>query len=176
MRALTMVSPTPTPPPPTRYTFNSVNLAPPRPRSIIHPTHDLLGRYGILPVYDEFVRPFTTSAPGTVEDKGKRREDGQDGPDDARHGPKEGLFQHGYKHFIKDLGRESCHLSLFPITYVRTSWETQPQKGHFSYRPHAQPRETGCSNCETRPNDPRACISAQGRRCAGRKSHQFTIH
>ncbi|KAB5592528.1 hypothetical protein CTheo_4060 [Ceratobasidium theobromae] len=78
--------------------------AQPRPRSIIHPTQDLLGRYGILPVYDEFVRPFTTSAPGTVEDKGKRKEDGQDGPEDARHGPKEGLFQHGYKHFIKDLG------------------------------------------------------------------------
>lgn len=77
--------------------------APTRPRSIIHPTHDLLGRFGILPVYDEFVRPFTTSAPGTIEDKGKRKEDGEV-QDDARHGPKEGLFQHGYKHFIKDLG------------------------------------------------------------------------
>ncbi|CUA76090.1 hypothetical protein RSOLAG22IIIB_02098 [Rhizoctonia solani] len=74
--------------------------APPRPRSSIHPTQDLLGRYGILPVYDEFVRPFTTSAPSTIEDKGKRKED----EDEGRHGPKEGLFQHGYKAFIKDLG------------------------------------------------------------------------
>ncbi|CAE6441709.1 unnamed protein product [Rhizoctonia solani] len=74
--------------------------APARPRSSIHPTHDLLGRYGILPVYDEFVRPFTTSAP-SVEDKGKRREDETE---EGRHGPKEGLFQHGYKAFIKDLG------------------------------------------------------------------------
>ncbi|KAF8606639.1 hypothetical protein BDV93DRAFT_351219 [Ceratobasidium sp. AG-I] len=86
-------------------------VAPPRSRSIIHPTHDLLGRYGILPVYDEFVRPFTT-APTFIEDKGKRKEDAassavptvQDGTDDTRSGPKEGLFQHGYKHFIKDLG------------------------------------------------------------------------
>ncbi|CAE6515989.1 unnamed protein product [Rhizoctonia solani] len=75
--------------------------APSRPRSSIHPTHDLLGRYGILPVYDEFVRPFTTSAPSTIEDKGKRKEDEAD---EGRHGPKEGLFQHGYKAFIKDLG------------------------------------------------------------------------
>ncbi|KAH7341778.1 hypothetical protein B0J17DRAFT_765792 [Rhizoctonia solani] len=75
--------------------------APPRARSTIHPTHDLLGRYGILPVYDEFVRPFTTSAPSTIEDKGKRKEDEAD---EGRHGPKEGLFQHGYKAFIKDLG------------------------------------------------------------------------
>ncbi|CAE6415677.1 unnamed protein product [Rhizoctonia solani] len=75
--------------------------APLRPRSSIHPTHDLLGKYGILPVYDEFVRPFTMSAPSIVEDKGKRKEDeGEEG----RHGPKEGLFQHGYKAFIKDLG------------------------------------------------------------------------
>jgi hypothetical protein len=64
----------------------------------------LLGRYGILPVYDEFVRPFTTSAPSGIEDKGKRKEDEAD---EGRHGPKEGLFQHGYKAFIKDLGRES---------------------------------------------------------------------
>jgi hypothetical protein len=85
--------------------------APPRPHSIIHPTHDLLGRYEIIPVYDEFVRPFNT-APISVEDKGKRREDASapgvppaaDGADDTRSGPKEGLFQHGYKHFIKDLG------------------------------------------------------------------------
>ncbi|QRV89740.1 hypothetical protein RhiJN_17758 [Ceratobasidium sp. AG-Ba] len=80
---------------------------PPRPRSIIHPTQDLLGRYGIIPVYDEFVRPFNTP-PTSVEDKGKRKEDGTvaatDGTDEARSGPKEGLFQHGYKHFIKDLG------------------------------------------------------------------------
>ncbi|KAJ1307520.1 hypothetical protein OPQ81_001618 [Rhizoctonia solani] len=75
--------------------------APSRPRSTIHPTHDLLGRYGILPVYDEFVRPFTTSAPSAVEDKGKRKEDETE---EGRHGPKEGLFQHGYKAFIKDLG------------------------------------------------------------------------
>jgi hypothetical protein len=114
------------------HAFNYLNPAPPRPRSIIHPTHDLLGRYGILPVYDEFVRPFTTSAPGAVEDKGKRKEDGQDGTEDSRHGPKEGLFQHGYKHFIKDLGCEPCHLApLFPIAlaYVRirpSSGEAQP--------------------------------------------------
>ncbi|KAG8704790.1 hypothetical protein FRC08_002037 [Ceratobasidium sp. 394] len=84
---------------------------PPRPRSIIHPTQDLLGRYGIIPVYDEFVRPFNT-APISVEDKGKRKEEASapgvppaaDGTDDTRSGPKEGLFQHGYKHFIKDLG------------------------------------------------------------------------
>lgn len=105
---------------------NYLCSAPTRPRSIIHPTHDLLGRFGILPVYDEFVRPFTTSAPGIIEDKGKRREDGEV-QDDARHGPKEGLFQHGYKHFIKDLGRESRHQALFPIApaYVRVSpsWE-----------------------------------------------------
>lgn len=75
--------------------------APSRPRSAIHPTLDLLGRYGILPVYDEFVRPFTTSAPTTIEDKGKRKEDETE---EGRHGPKEGLFQHGYKAFIKDLG------------------------------------------------------------------------
>ncbi|CEL55409.1 hypothetical protein RSOLAG1IB_01420 [Rhizoctonia solani AG-1 IB] len=75
--------------------------APSRPHSSIHPTHDLLGRYGILPVYDEFVRPFTTSAPSGIEDKGKRKEDEAD---EGRHGPKEGLFQHGYKAFIKDLG------------------------------------------------------------------------
>ncbi|KAG8748269.1 hypothetical protein FRC10_007659 [Ceratobasidium sp. 414] len=85
--------------------------APLRPHSIIHPAHDLLGRYGIIPVYDEFVRPFNT-APISVEDKGKRKEDASapsmppaaDGTDDMRSGPKEGLFQHGYKHFIKDLG------------------------------------------------------------------------
>ncbi|CAE7198352.1 unnamed protein product [Rhizoctonia solani] len=75
--------------------------APLRPRSSIHPTHDLLGRYGILPVYDEFVRPFTMSAPSAVEDKGKRKEEETE---EGRHGPKEGLFQHGYKAFIKDLG------------------------------------------------------------------------
>ncbi|KAF8717704.1 hypothetical protein RHS02_09234, partial [Rhizoctonia solani] len=75
--------------------------APSRPNTTIHPTHDLLGRYGILPVYDEFVRPFTTSAPSGIEDKGKRKEDEAD---ESRHGPKEGLFQHGYKAFIKDLG------------------------------------------------------------------------
>ncbi|KAG8731229.1 hypothetical protein FRC12_019822 [Ceratobasidium sp. 428] len=85
--------------------------APPRPRSIIHPTDDLLKRYNIIPVYDEFVRPFNT-APISIEDKGKRKEDASapgvpsaaDGTDDTRSGPKEGLFQHGYKHFIKDLG------------------------------------------------------------------------
>ncbi|KAG8714092.1 hypothetical protein FRC11_009870 [Ceratobasidium sp. 423] len=80
--------------------YFSPDPAPSRPRSSIHPTHDLLGRYGILPVYDEFVRPFTTSVP-SVEDKGKRKEDEAD---EGRHGPKEGLFQHGYKAFIKDLG------------------------------------------------------------------------
>ncbi|KAG9119913.1 hypothetical protein FRC07_004835, partial [Ceratobasidium sp. 392] len=87
---------------------------PPRPRSIIHPTSDLLGRFNIIPVYDEFVRPFNTT-PVSVEDKGKRKEDGvpsaADGTDDTRSGPKEGLFQHGYKHFIKDLGRELVLLS-----------------------------------------------------------------
>ncbi|CAE6358789.1 unnamed protein product [Rhizoctonia solani] len=95
----------PTPPPPAisiprNYVFIHT-IAPSRPHSSIHPTHDLLGRYGILPVYDEFVRPFTTSAPSGIEDKGKRKEDEAD---EGRHGPKEGLFQHGYKAFIKDLG------------------------------------------------------------------------
>ncbi|QRW17927.1 hypothetical protein RhiXN_02851 [Rhizoctonia solani] len=37
----------------------------------------------------------------TAKDKGKRKEDEAD---ESRHGPKEGLFQHGYKAFIKDLG------------------------------------------------------------------------
>ncbi|CAE6435020.1 unnamed protein product [Rhizoctonia solani] len=93
-------STTPTTPPPLVIP-TCETTAPLRPRSSIHPTHDLLGKYGILPVYDEFVRPFTMSAPSTVEDKGKRKEDEGD---EGRHGPKEGLFQHGYKAFIKDLG------------------------------------------------------------------------
>ncbi|CAE6416119.1 unnamed protein product [Rhizoctonia solani] len=105
--SLAYLAPDPAPLPPlhrhlqSRLDKNMNTTAPPRPRSMIHPTHDLLGRYGILPVYDEFVRPFTTSAPSAIEDKGKRKEDEAD---EGRHGPKEGLFQHGYKAFIKDLG------------------------------------------------------------------------
>ena len=114
----------------------SCTLGPPRQRPYFTSTDDLISRFGLLPAYDRYVRPFinntqlsaTQATAPTSIDKGKGKEipianlptlsavttpgTGHDRVEEEGAGKTEKKWRNNYKHLIKGIPGKHHHLSL----------------------------------------------------------------
>lgn len=86
---------------------NTVPAGPPSPPRFLNSTDDLITRCGILPSYDDFVRPFikpTSDVHLDHDDKGKGKEVPTAEHLDQDGAPKKKRkFEHSYKSFLTDI-------------------------------------------------------------------------